>query len=74
MQRIEFLKEDAQTATLRVLEEMTRRLVYTAGAITIDAKGQIGIHHTSPKMAWAYRKGTRMFSGIRIGDNFIEDA
>lgn len=74
MQRIEFLKEDAQTATLRVLEDMTRRLTYTAGAITIDAKGNVGIHHTSHKMAWAYRKGTRMFSGIRLGDNFIEDA
>lgn len=71
MQRIELLKESAQMATQRTLEEMTQRLTYTAGAITIDAKGGIGIHHTSPKMAWAYRRGDRMHSGIRLGDDFV---
>lgn len=73
LQRMALLNESAQTATEKVLHEMTERLTYTAGAITLNTKGEVGIHFTSQKMAWAYRKGNKMHSGIRIGDNFIED-
>lgn len=72
-QRMELLKEDAQTATERVLEDMTRRLTFTAGAITIDASGKTGIYWTSEKMAWAYQKADKIHSGIRRGQDFVED-
>lgn len=74
LQRIEFLGEDAETATQMVLEAMTARLTQTAGAITIDAAGNIGYYWTSEKMAWAYRKGDEVRYGIRHGDDFVEEA
>lgn len=74
LQRIEYLGEHAQTATRNVLEKMTERLTYTAGAITIDASGNVGHYFTAKKMAWAYRKGDQVYYGIRSGDNFVEPA
>lgn len=74
VQRIEFMGEDAETATRTVLEEMTARLSQTAGAITIDAAGNVGLYWTSEKMAWAYLRGNRVHYGIRHGDDFSEDA
>lgn len=74
LSRIEFLREDATTATQRVLEEMTRRLTFTAGAITIDRNGDPGWYFTSKKMAWAYQRGSQVHCGIRLGDDFVEEA
>lgn len=74
LQRIEYLGEDAPTATRMVLEKMTQRLTYTAGAITIDASGNVGYYFTAKKMAWAYRKAGEVYYGIRNGDNFVEPA
>lgn len=74
LQRIEYLGEDAQTATRNVLEKMTERLTHTAGAITIDAGGNVGYYFTAKKMSWAYRKGDKVYYGIRNGDNFVEPA
>lgn len=73
LQRIELLGEDAQTAVEVVLHAMTKRLPYEAGATTLDKNGKIGIHFVSKKMGWAYRKGSEVHSGIRHGDDFIED-
>lgn len=74
LQRIEYLNESAAVATAKVLEEMTSRLVQTAGAITIDRNGEIGMHWTSEKMAWAYRKGDTVHYGIKHGDDLVEKA
>lgn len=74
MQRMELLKESAQAATEAVLSGMEERLPYNAGAITLDNKGNVGIHFNSLKMAWTYRKGNKIHSGIRPGDDFEEDA
>lgn len=74
LQRIDFLQESAQKATETVLHDMASRLNYTAGAITLDRKGEVGIAFNSLKMAWTYRKGNKIYSGIRHGDNFVEDA
>lgn len=71
---MDLLKEDPQKATETVLQEMTTRLPYKAGAITLDRKGDVGIYFNSLKMAWTYRKGNKIYSGIRPGDNFVEDA
>lgn len=72
IQRIELLGETAQEATQQVLEDMTRRLNYTAGAITLDRLGRVGIFWTSKKMAWAYRKANRIESGIKMGETHME--
>lgn len=74
MQRIEHMHENAQTATQTVLDEMHKRLKYTAGAVTLDNQGKLGIYWTSQKMGWAYRKGSKVHSGVRIGQDFVEDA
>lgn len=74
VQRIEWMGEDAETATRFVLEDMTSRLTQTAGAITIDRTGNVGYYWTSEKMAWAYRRGEEVHWGIRIGDDFSEPA
>lgn len=74
VQRIEFLGEDAETATRMVLEAMTDRLEQTAGAITIDNLGNVGLYWTSEKMAWAYRKGDEVHYGIKHGEDYVEAA
>lgn len=74
LQRIELLNEDAQTATDKVLRDMTARLTQTAGAITIDKTGAVGIYWTSEKMAWAYQRGNTVHYGIKQGDDFTEPA
>lgn len=74
IQEMQHLNASAQTATENVLREMTKRLNYTAGAITLSKDGKIGIHFTSAKMAWAYQKGNKIHSGIRLGDDFVENA
>lgn len=74
LQRIHLLGESAQTATDMVLHDMAERLTHKAGAITLDKNGDVGIGFNSHKMAWTYRKGDKIHSGIRPGDHFIEDA
>lgn len=72
--RIEFLKVDAQTATKDSLLEMTKRTQGTAGAITVDVKGNVGFYWTSQKMAWAYQKADKVYSGISSEiNNICED-
>lgn len=74
VQRIEFLGEDAETATRTVLEAMTERLTETAGAITIDAGGNVGFFWTSEKMAWAFQRGNEVHYGIKHGEDMVEPA
>lgn len=74
VQRIEYLGENAETATRIVLQEMTARQTRTAGAITIDAFGNVGYYFTAKKMAWAYQKGDKVYYGIRPNDDFVESA
>lgn len=50
IKRIDYLKEDAQTATESACKQMTERFLGTGGAITIDSKGNIGISFTSKRM------------------------
>lgn len=69
--RMELLGADAQTATKDALQKMTQKTEGTAGAITIDAKGNVGIFWTSEKMAWSYQKGNKVYSGISENKNNI---
>ncbi|XP_065362449.1 probable isoaspartyl peptidase/L-asparaginase CG7860 [Calliphora vicina] len=73
LSKIRYEKKTAQQATEDACKEMTERLIGTAGAITIDRKGQIGIYWTSKRMAWAYTKGTNIICGINHNEKFIEE-
>ena len=50
IKRIEYLGEDAQTATEAACKTMTDRILGTGGAITIDSKRNVGISFTSKRM------------------------
>ncbi|XP_072931892.1 probable isoaspartyl peptidase/L-asparaginase GA20639 [Epargyreus clarus] len=56
--------EDANTATRNAVTGMTSRLKNTAGAITLSKDGDVGIHFSSQRMAWAYIKNDQIFYGI----------
>lgn len=43
---------------------MTARLNNTAGAITLSKNGDVGIHFSSKRMAWAYVKNDKVYYGI----------
>lgn len=71
IKRIQFLNEDAQNATKNSLTDMFDKLLGTAGAITIDKNGEIGIYFTSQKFAWAYKKGNCIHYGINRDEHEI---
>lgn len=50
IKRIEYLKEDAQTATESACNRMTDRFLGTGGAITIDCNRNVGVSFTSKRM------------------------
>ncbi|XP_013106245.2 probable isoaspartyl peptidase/L-asparaginase CG7860 [Stomoxys calcitrans] len=70
--KIQYENKSAQQATMEACKEMTERLTGTGGAITIDAKGNIGIYWTSLRMAYAYIKGSKLVYGINHGEEFDE--
>lgn len=72
LKRIDFLGENAQTATENACKAMTKRLTGTAGAITIDSQGRVGISFTSQRMAWAYIKGSTIAYGIEQNQHLEE--
>lgn len=74
LQRMHLLNESSQLATEHVLEDLKERLASPGGAIVLSPNGEPGIYHTSKKMAWAYRKGNKVYSGIRLDEQFEEDA
>jgi len=50
LKRIDYLNEDAQTATEKACKNMTERFTGTGGAITIDSKANVGVYFTSIRM------------------------
>lgn len=62
----------AQEATESAVEDMTKRLNNTAGAITVSKTGDVGVHFSSLRMAWAYQKGGEIRYGIERQDNHVE--
>ncbi|XP_022128779.2 probable isoaspartyl peptidase/L-asparaginase GA20639 isoform X2 [Pieris rapae] len=55
---------DANIATKTAVDGMTNRLNNTAGAITLSKNGDVGIHFSSNRMAWAYIKNNKLIYGI----------
>lgn len=70
--KIRYEQKTAQQATEEACNEMTKCLTGTGGAITIDAKGNIGMYWTSKRMAWGYIKGEKLVCGINHGEQFKE--
>lgn len=71
VKRMEYGKK-AQTATKTSIEDMTKRLNYTAGAITLSKTGDVGVHFSSKRMAWAYQKANTIHFGIEHEDDDSE--
>lgn len=54
----------AQEATSKVLDEMRERFNQTAGVISIDHQGNLGIYFTSQHMPWAYQTSNELHYGV----------
>ena len=68
----EYFGYSAQEATVKVLNEMTDRFNQTAGVISIDPKGNLGIYFTSRRMSWAYQRGGELHFGIHQNEDNVE--
>lgn len=73
LSKIKYQNLSAQQATETACKEMTERLIGTGGAITIDAKGEVGIYWTSKRMGWAYVSKGELYSGINQNEICKED-
>ncbi|KAL9886096.1 putative isoaspartyl peptidase/L-asparaginase GA20639 [Glossina fuscipes fuscipes] len=54
----------APEATSKVLDEMRERFNQTAGVISIDHQGNLGIYFTSQHMPWAYQSNNGLHYGV----------
>ncbi len=58
---------DAPNAVKKAVEEMRRRVDGYGGAILVTPKGEIGLYHNTPKMAFAYSDKTGdIKAGIKV--------
>lgn len=70
IKRIEYLKEDIQTASENSCKKMLQDFKGTGGVVGLDQNGNVSIAFTSQRMAWAYQKSTTLHYGIKTNDNF----
>lgn len=73
VKRMDYKKESLQTACESACKRMYDDFKGTGGVIGIDKSGQIGIHFTSQRMAWAYQRGSKMHFGIRKKDDYEQE-
>lgn len=73
VKRMDYLKEDIQTASEKACERMLKDFKGTGGLIGIDSTGKLGITFTSQRMAWAYQRGTQLHYGIKKKDDFVQE-
>lgn len=73
VKRMDYLKEDIQTAAQNSCKRMLTDLRGTGGVIGIDNKGDIGLAFTSQQMAWAYQRGSKIHYGIKKKDDFVQE-
>ena len=57
-------QENAQASADLAIEMLHRRLQGHGGLIVLDAHGNYGIAHNTPRMAWGVRQGDREKTGI----------
>lgn len=56
IKRMDYLKEDIQTASENACKKMLKEFKGTGGVVGIDRDGNESIAFTSQRMAWAYQK------------------
>jgi len=56
----------AQEAAVDAIEYLKRRLDGHGGLIVLDSRGNFGIAHNTPRMAWGYRTTNNQAVGIQI--------
>ncbi|GLV32979.1 uncharacterized protein CBL_08958 [Carabus blaptoides fortunei] len=66
------LGKTAAEATEHSVQGMTDKLHNTAGAIAVSRVGDVGVWHTSRRMAWAYQRTNQVHYGIEQGQHEIE--
>lgn len=73
IKRMDYLKNDIQTAAQDACDQMTEKFGGDGGVIGIDKDGNVAIAFSSQQMSWAYQRGSQVFYGINPGDSMIED-
>lgn len=73
IKRMEYLKEDIQTACENACKRVQRDFKGSSGCIGIDKEGNIGVHFLSQRMAWAYQRGSKIHFGIRKKDDYVQE-
>jgi L-asparaginase / beta-aspartyl-peptidase len=72
IKRMEYLKENVQTASENSCKKMLVDLKGTGGVVGLDNKANVAIAFTSQRMAWAYQKEKILHFGIKKGDKFTQ--
>ncbi|XP_067011061.2 isoaspartyl peptidase/L-asparaginase [Anabrus simplex] len=62
----------AQCATAEGCDNLKEILGFTAGAITLSNRGDVGVGFSSKRMSWAYKKGHEVHYGIDPGQHMID--
>lgn len=70
IKRMEYLKENVQTASENSCKNMLKDFKGTGGVVGLDNKGNVSVAFTSQRMAWSYQKEKTLHFGIKKGDNF----
>jgi beta-aspartyl-peptidase (threonine type) len=73
VKRMEYLKEDIQTAAKGACKRMHDDFKGTGGVIGIDSNANIGITFTSQRMAWAYQRHSKIHYGLRPKEDFVQE-
>lgn len=73
VKRMDYLKEDLNTACKNSCKRLKEDFRGTGGMVGIDKDGNIAVHFTSQRMAWAYQRGTKLHFGIRQKDHYEQE-
>lgn len=72
IKRMEYLKENIQTASENACKRMLVDLKGTGGIVGLDRESNVSITFTSQRMAWSYQKKHSLHYGIKKNDNFTQ--
>ena len=63
----------AQEASESALRSMAQRVSGSGGVVTISCHGDIGVHFTTERMAWAWMKEGQLHYGLNPGEDFVTE-
>lgn len=69
---IKYENMTAGEASAKVLRDMTQRFEQTAGVISIDKHGNVGINFTSARMTWAYQRDEELHYGADPNEDNVD--